>query len=91
MRSASCIIKPTNTHSQYVILTAFPRQNGYANAPQYYVTCTSTMRVLSTLWRKYIYSIIYSYTGWSKSLCAPDDYSSKTCKCILNSFNHLPW
>jgi hypothetical protein len=25
-----------------------------------------------------------------KSLCAPDDYSTKTRKNILNSFNHLP-
>jgi hypothetical protein len=26
------------------------------------------------------------YTGWSKSLCAPDNYSKKTYKNILNSF-----
>jgi hypothetical protein len=32
-----------------------------------------------------------NYTGWSKSLCASADYSAKTCKNILNSFNHLPW
>jgi hypothetical protein len=31
------------------------------------------------------------YTGRSKSLCAPDHYSTKkTRKNILNSFNHLP-
>jgi hypothetical protein len=31
-------------------------------------------------------------TGWSKSLCASDDYSTKkTRKNILNSFNHFPW
>jgi hypothetical protein len=28
--------------------------------------------------------------GDQKRLCAPDDYSTKTCKNILNSFNHLP-
>jgi hypothetical protein len=31
------------------------------------------------------------YTGWSKSLRPPDDYSTKTRKNILNSSNHLPW
>jgi hypothetical protein len=30
-------------------------------------------------------------TGWSKSLCAPDDYSTKTRKNVLNNFNQLPW
>ena len=36
----------------------------------------------------------YVTTGWSKSLCAPDDYNTKknTKKySTLNSFNHLPW
>jgi hypothetical protein len=31
------------------------------------------------------------YTGWSKSLCAPDDYSTKNTQKILNTFNQLPW
>jgi hypothetical protein len=31
------------------------------------------------------------YTGWSKSRCAPDYYSTKTGKNIVNSFIHLPW
>jgi hypothetical protein len=30
-------------------------------------------------------------TEWSKRLYAPDDYSKKTSKNILNSFNYLPW
>jgi len=34
------IPKATNTHSEYVILIAFPRNNGYANAPQCYVIRT---------------------------------------------------
>jgi hypothetical protein len=35
MRFASPITKATDTHSEYVILTAFPHdKNGYANAPQ---------------------------------------------------------
>jgi hypothetical protein len=29
-----------------------------------------------------------TYTRWLKSLCAPDDYSTKTRKNILNSFSH---
>jgi hypothetical protein len=29
-------------------------------------------------------------TGKSKSICASDDYSTKTRKHVLNSFNHLP-
>ena len=33
------------------------------------------------------------YTGWSKSLCAPDDDSTKNTQkySILNSFNRLTW
>jgi hypothetical protein len=34
MRFACWITKATDTHSEYVILIALPRQNGYANAPQ---------------------------------------------------------
>jgi len=36
---------------------------------------------------------LYYNTGWSKSLCAPDDYRRKNAQkySILNSFNHLPW
>jgi hypothetical protein len=29
-----------------------------------------------------------TFTGWSKRLCAPDDYSTKTRKHILSSFGH---
>ena len=34
-----------------------------------------------------------TYTGWSKCLCAPDDYSTENTQkySILNSFNHLSW
>ena len=39
MRSACWITKVTETHSEYVIVLAFPRQQWYANAPQCYV-CT---------------------------------------------------
>jgi hypothetical protein len=36
---------------------------------------------------------LYKYTGWSKSLCAPDDYRTKNTQkhSILNTFNHLTW
>jgi len=39
-----------------------------------------------------IYSSLLA-TGWSKSLYAPDDYSTKNTQKyrILNSFNHVPW
>jgi len=37
MRSAFWVTKATDTHSQYVILTVFHCNNGFMNAPQYYV------------------------------------------------------
>jgi hypothetical protein len=36
-------------------------------------------------------NVFWQYTGWSRNLCAPDDYSTKTRKNILISFNHLAW
>jgi len=40
MRVACWITKVTDTHSEYVILLLFRCNNGYANVPQCYVTCT---------------------------------------------------
>jgi len=40
MRIACWIHKPTNTHSEYVILTAFSLQHGFMSASQGYVTHT---------------------------------------------------
>jgi hypothetical protein len=40
MRFASRISKAINTYSEYVIFTDFPRKNGHAKAPQYYVIRT---------------------------------------------------
>ena len=37
MRTPCWITKATDTHSEYVIRTAFPANNGYANAPQWYL------------------------------------------------------
>ena len=37
MRIACWIHKATNTHSEYVILNAFPLKNGYMNAPKFCV------------------------------------------------------
>jgi hypothetical protein len=37
MRIACAITKAINSHSECVILIAFPRKNGYANALQCYV------------------------------------------------------
>ena len=42
------IPKATNTHSEYVILTAFQGNNSYANAPQYYVL--RTFPLLLSFW-----------------------------------------
>ena len=41
--NAYSITKATNTHSEYVILTAFPLQHGCTNAPQCYVIRTRTV------------------------------------------------
>jgi hypothetical protein len=42
--SIACWIpKATNTLSEYIILTAFPLQHGYAKAPQCYVIRTLTV------------------------------------------------
>jgi hypothetical protein len=51
---------------------------------QYYMTPKLEYDIL--LWGKEC-----DYTGWSKSLCAPDDCSTKERKNILNSFKHLLW
>jgi hypothetical protein len=42
----SCqITEATNTHSEYIILIAFPRNNVFANAPQCYVYTYIACRV----------------------------------------------
>jgi len=40
MRITSCIPRATNTHSEYVIFIAFPRQQWLTNAHQYYLVRT---------------------------------------------------
>ena len=45
MRFTCWITKATDAHAEYVTLIAFHGNNGYANAPQNYVT--STLQVLS--------------------------------------------
>jgi hypothetical protein len=40
MRFACWLTKATDTRSEYVIFIAFPQQNGYANASQYFVYTT---------------------------------------------------
>ena len=47
-RIACWIPKATNTHSQYVIRFAFPRQNGCKIAPQCYVILTLPVLLLLT-------------------------------------------
>jgi len=36
----------TNTHSEYVIIIAFPDNEGYTNAPLSYVICAPTVMVI---------------------------------------------
>ena len=40
LRIACWIPNATNTHSNYVILIAFPFNNSCTNVPQFYVICT---------------------------------------------------
>jgi hypothetical protein len=47
MRIACWIPKATNTHTEYVIVINFPRNNGCTNAPQCHFICT--LPVLSTI------------------------------------------
>jgi len=47
MRLACWITKARNTHSEYVIRTAFARQICYRYAPQYYVIRSLTVSILS--------------------------------------------
>jgi len=43
MRIASWIPDATSTHSEYVILNAFPLQQLFTNAPQFFVIRTLTV------------------------------------------------
>jgi hypothetical protein len=38
MQIVCWITKATDTHSEYLILIFFPRQQWFMNAPQYYIT-----------------------------------------------------
>jgi len=38
-------------------------------------TCFGLLEVIFKLWHKRV-----KYTGWSKSLCAPDDYNTESYK-----------
>jgi hypothetical protein len=58
MRVTCWISKATNIDSEYVILTPFLSNNGYANAPQYYIL--RTLRALLELCE------IIKYVVWAK-------------------------
>jgi hypothetical protein len=49
MCTACWITKATDTHSEYVISIAFPRQQWYANAPPRYVTRTLPVLINSAV------------------------------------------
>jgi hypothetical protein len=50
-RVALWVSKATVAHSKYVIVLAFPRQQGCTNAPQCYVICTLPVLLFSSLER----------------------------------------
>jgi hypothetical protein len=59
MHTACWISKATDRHSEYVILIAFYGNNGYANAPQYYVivhclSCSIYVTSLHKVWPQQI-------------------------------------
>ena len=63
MRFASWITKATDTHSEYVILIALPRNSNYVNMPQFYSYKNSA------------WLVIIVYTGSSEtSMQGPDRY-----------------
>jgi len=53
MRLTCWITTATNTHSEYVILVAFPMQSGYMNAPSCYVirTLPDLLRNMTHTWK----------------------------------------
>ena len=50
MRIALWITKATDIHSEYVIQNAFPRQQWFANVPEWYVTLTYIACLVTFSW-----------------------------------------
>jgi hypothetical protein len=71
--------KATDTHSEYVILIHFYGNNGYANAPQYYVIRTLPVLLYQSLscwhitarWRTEGTGRASTFCHYSLSLCHP--------------------
>jgi len=67
MLVACWITKATNTHSEYVILIAFPRQQWLserASMLRYtYIACVVFLR---TTWNTYIHTYIRTYIIWTE-------------------------
>ena len=81
MLFACWIPKATNTHSTYVILIAFPRQQDYERAPK----CYFTRKLLSCyLFGRMQHIILYQINIIWLRLRTLVHFSSKTCK--LNIF-----
>ena len=63
------ITKAADTHSEYAILIAFPRHDGYANAPHFYVytyfpllvSFRKDMKKEKTLFSRYVKGCVCSY------------------------------
>jgi hypothetical protein len=91
MHFSHCITKAKHTHSEHIIFTDFPRQqwlHKHASLLHYaYNACLVTSygqcRVSYSFMALPVlnnFSWNVQNTGWSKSLCAPDDYNTENCK-----------
>jgi hypothetical protein len=88
----SCVVwcstqyMPFQQEKQYYI-----KYDGSEHEPILVNACTYIMQSKLEFCALVLFVYDWPYTGWSKILCAPDDYSKNTSKNILNSFNHSPW
>jgi len=65
MRFGYWVTNSTDTHSEYVIVIAFPQQIGNANAPQYYAYMYITTFVYFAVFQK-IFEICHIFRAFSR-------------------------
>jgi hypothetical protein len=68
MRVACCITKARDKHAEYVTLIVFPGNNGYANAPQFYVYTYIACLIKSNL--EFLYKYLSSIRHVSVNVVA---------------------
>jgi hypothetical protein len=69
-------VQAAGTRSAYVILNAFPRQQCWKNAPQYYIVLI--LPVLFDIWSHFRYRFqfhMYMYLGYKLSILPKCSYS----------------